>query len=110
MKKILQFTLFMFFVSLVFLSGKTYAQEANCPLGQIQQNGVCVVDNNSSTVSNSSTSSSNLIPCGTEVYPKGDKDEKGNDRGGTIKNPCNFTSLMTLINNVIDFVFKKLAL
>jgi len=46
---------------------------------------------------------SNLIPCGTERYTEG-------DNIGQVKNPCHFADFLTMINNVINFIFFKLVI
>jgi uncharacterized membrane-anchored protein YitT (DUF2179 family) len=51
---------------------------------------------------------SELIPCGTESTPLVTKD--GVQTGGEIIEPCTFNHLLTMVNNVVDFVLFRLAL
>lgn len=43
-----------------------------------------------------------LVPCGDETYPPGEI-LNGKPVGGTVSNPCNFTHVLALINNITNF-------
>lgn len=53
--------------------------------------------------------SSGLVPCGTESYKKGEV-VNGENVEYLIKNPCTFSSIFVLINNVINFLLFVIAL
>ena len=50
--------------------------------------------------------SSSLVPCGVERYPI----VEGDVKSGMVKNPCGFNDIMTLINNVVTFIFKDMVI
>ncbi len=52
---------------------------------------------------------SGLVPCGTEKEPIKIDPDTGKETGGEVKNPCGFKHIFTLINTVIDFIFKFLV-
>ena len=54
-------------------------------------------------------SGSSLVKCGVEKYAEGEI-VNGVDMGGAAKDPCGFDDILTLINDVIDYLFKYLIL
>lgn len=51
---------------------------------------------------------SGLVPCGTERTAI-TTDENGRSTGGEVINPCDFGDVIKLINNVVNFILKNLA-
>ena len=43
-----------------------------------------------------------LVPCGDQTYPPG-ATVGGKPVGGTVSNPCNFSHVLALINNITNF-------
>ncbi|MDQ3244996.1 MAG: pilin [bacterium] len=57
----------------------------------------------------------NLVPCGTErseiQYKVNEDGSRGKQIEGTgdVSNPCTYTHVFELVNNIVDFILKKLA-
>ncbi|MDO8482434.1 MAG: pilin [bacterium] len=50
-----------------------------------------------------SAGTAGLVPCGDETYPPDARDANNKPVGGTVSNPCDFSHVLALINNIANF-------